>query len=507
MNLLVNGFGTPIPSMPSNQTAAFLRKIKLSLLREPMPLRNYFMEAWPIIEPNKPLISTWHIDYLLEYLTAVDLGQILKLLINLPPRHLKSDLVSVCWPTWSWTEKPWLRWIFSSYSAALSTKHSIDRRHIIESAWYQKNWGDMTRLEDDQNQKTEFQNTQRGVMVATSVGGSITGKGGDRIVIDDLINPEDAESKAKREAAIEFYLRTLSTRLDDKMTGAKVVIEQRTHQRDLSSVILKEGGFTHVSIPAEAPKRVVVKFPISGREIIREQGDLICPQREDKKILVAQKNTMGSRAYAAQYQQDPISKEGGLLKYEWWKFYNRAKVESVPEGDRVPESVSAWAWDTAAKTGQLNDFTAGFRIGKVGNHYRVSRIVRQKLEYPDMKRRLEVEYSGARADSLVIEDASSGQAVIQDLRRSSDLPVIAFSSTKDKVTRVNLISPLVEAGLVELPEDDPLTAEFMDQCAAFPDVEHDDMVDAFVIALMQISGKSASGAAGLLVIANAQGED
>lgn len=480
-------------------SALFLKGLKSELTRKPMPLGKFLQRAWSVLEPNRSLVGNWHIDYLVEHLEAVTLGQIRRLIINVPPRSLKSNLVSVAWPAWSWTFKPWTRWIFASYAASLSVKHSTDRRTVIESPWYQSQWGLTAKMADDQNQKMVYENTARGSMTATSVGGSITGKGCDIEVMDDLINPEDAESVTKREAGIEFYRQTLATRLDDKKTGAMVIVEQRLNIHDLTAVALKEGGWTHLKLPMETTAPATFVFP-SGRVYERTAGELLHPLRDTQERIDELKIRLGSRTYKAQYQQDPIAKDGGLLKYEWWKFYNRAAFNAIPVDVRPTADASVWAWDTAAETGKENDYTAGVRMEKINKRYRVTHIVRKKLEYPEMKRRVVMEYQAAPADSIRIEKTSNGQAVLQDFRRSTDLPVVDFISTKDKPTRVNIVSPLVEAGLVELPEDDPMTPALMDEAAAFPSGEHDDVVDAIVIALMILSGKSSSAAAGLHVM-------
>ncbi len=482
------------PADPNQIAASFLRRVSHSLVKEKPPLRDFTRAAWPIIEPSRPLIVTWAFDCILEHLEAVDAGQITRLLINVPPRHLKSILVSIMWPTCSWTATPWMRWIFASYSGNLSTKHSLDRRRIIESPWYQKEWGDMCHLEEDQNQKTQYQNTQRGAMFATSVGGSITGQGGDREVIDDLINPEDAESKPVRESSIDFYKRTLLSRLDDKKTGAIVAVEQRTHKSDLSGTLIREGGWTHVKIPAIAPARIVVKFPLSGRELVRAEGSVICEEREDKATLDKLKIAMGSRAFSAQYQQEPVSADSGYFHVDWWKFYKPSALPTVIRSCR--------AWDTAVKTGQENDFTCGCLIHLCENGYYVNEhFFKARIKYPELKARIKMEAAARPAEIEPIEDASAGASVIQDLQRETALPIIPFLSVKDKVTRASIVSPLVEAGKVFLPEGAPWVADFIDACASFPDVEHDDDIDAFVIALMQLSGKSNSGAVGLTVMA------
>jgi predicted phage terminase large subunit-like protein len=485
----------------------FVQRLKTSLFQKPDPLGKFVVDSWPILQPNRELVPNWHIDYIVEHLEAVTLGQITRLIINLPPRSLKSNLVSIDWPVWSWTFKPWLRWIFASYAASLSHQHSRDRRRIIESSWYQKRWGDMVSLQDDQNRQDSYENTQRGVMISTSVDGSITGKVCDIMVIDDLINPDHAESKLKRESAIEFYRLTLSTRLDDKRTGAIVGVEQRLNVNDWTACALKEGGWTHIKLPMEAESRIVYSFPRSGRTYERREGELLNPSRDTREAIERQKMSSGTRGYKAQFQQEPISKDGGYLKYEWWKFFNRAAHLDIPEDMRPAELLSVWAWDTAAETGQENDFTAGCRMAKVGNKYRVLRWFKKKLEYPQMKQRVKTEFETHRADILTIEKTSNGQAVIQDFQQGSDLPVVPFTSVKDKVSRVSVISPMVEAGLVELPEDDPLTNEFMDEAAAFPNAEHDDMVDAFTIALMKLSGKDGSGSVGIYMLAEGEADE
>src|SRR5712691_90086 len=259
-----------------------LRHLKLQdavLKREAeRSLYSYVRQAWSILEPDVPFLSNWHIEYVVEHLEAVTAGQITRLLINLPPRYMKSLLVSVLWPTWEWVQAPHRRWIFTSYAESLSSKHSVDRRTILQSPWYQDRWGDRVQLASDQNVKNEFLNTRRGHMIATSIAGSTTGKGGSRIVVDDPHNPTQAESDALREAALAYFSRTLSTRLDNKNDDAIVVVMQRLHERDLSAVCL-ELGFTHVCLPAEAEVPTRLEYPRSSRVYHRAPGDVLWPAR------------------------------------------------------------------------------------------------------------------------------------------------------------------------------------------------------------------------------------
>ena len=144
---------------------------------------------------------------------------------------MKSLLVTVCWPAWEWLRAPETRWAFASYSESLATDHSVNRRQLLLSPWYRDSWGDRFQLTADQNEKTQYHNSRRGIMTATSIGGTATGKGGNRIIVDDPHNPVQAESDTQRQRAVDFFLQTLSTRLDDKRTGAIVVVMQRLHPR------------------------------------------------------------------------------------------------------------------------------------------------------------------------------------------------------------------------------------------------------------------------------------
>ena len=303
-------------------------------------LPAFMGQAWPVLEPETQFLPNWHIDLICEYLEAVTAGEITRLVINLPPRYMKSLLVSVLWPIWEWLRAPQTRWLFASYSDSLSTKHSLDRRMVLQSPWYRDRWGDRFQLTSDQNEKTEYRNDRRGVMTATSVGGSATGKGGNRIVVDDPHNPVQAESDRQRQQALDFFLMTLSTRLDDKRKGAIVVIMQRLHTRDLTSVCL-DHGYTSLILPAEAEDPTTVTFPRSGRTIIRGVGDLLWPEREGQEDLARQKVALGSYAYAGQYQQRPSPRGGGLFKRSWWKYY-----DELPRD--MQEHAQSWIWPSRA---------------------------------------------------------------------------------------------------------------------------------------------------------------
>lgn len=440
-------------------------------------LRSYVRQAWRILEPETSFLSNWHIDYLVEYLEAVTAGHLTRVLINMPPRYMKSLLVSVLWPTWEWIQAPHRRWVFASYAESLSSKHSVDRRTLLQSRWYQERWGDRVTLASDQNVKHEFLNTRRGHMIATSIGGSITGKGGNRIVVDDPHNPMQAESEAQREAALTYFSRTLATRLDNKNDDAIVVVMQRLHERDLSALCL-ELGFTHVCLPAEAEVPTRIVFPLSQRVYHRALGDVLWPVREGPRILAQQKVALGSAAYAGQYQQAPAPAGGLLFHRHWFKFY-----------DELPR-VESWlqSWDMTFKDSPSSDYVVGLQAARQGaDIYLIDRRKGQWAFNETCRHVLELHQLYPQTTTILIEDAANGPAIINVLGRQ--VPgIIGVTPAGGKCARAQAASPVVEAGNVWLPNPRPhgrlvperaWVDDFIHECCVFPRGAHDDDVDAF----------------------------
>jgi predicted phage terminase large subunit-like protein len=444
-------------------------------------------KAWPILEPATPFVANWHIDLLCEYLEAVTAGDIRNLLINVPPRSMKSLLVSVLWPTWEWLTRPSSRWICASYAESLALKHSVDRRTVIQSPWYQSRWGHEVQLADDQNVKGEFQNTARGVMIATSVNGSITGKGGDRIIVDDLHNPQQAESDTQRETAVTYFRTTLSTRLDNKRTGAIVVVMQRLHERDLAAFCM-DLGYTHVCLPAEAEIRTEITFPRSRKTFVRERGDLLWPLREGADELAMQKRLLGSAAFAGQYQQRPTPPGGALFQSNWFQYY-----------DELPRKLTqiTISWDMAFKNKPENDYVVGLVGGCDGaNRYIMDRVKGQWSFSQTCKQveRLAEKYPEA---TIVIEDTANGPAIIDTLTPRVGR-IVAIQPDGGKLARAHAVQPLVEGGNVFLPNPRPhgrllperaWVEDFVHQLITFPYGAHDDDVDAFTQLLIRLRRK------------------
>lgn len=472
--MLMSLYKVKIPVNPTLFGSNVFNRVSKALKSTDMDFKTFLQEGWKILEPANKLVHAWYIDYLCEHLMLVTDGKIKKLLINMPPRNGKSNIVTVLWPIWSWTRKPWLRWIFCSYSAGLSVKHSIDRRRIIESPWFKENWGALVNLSDDQNQKQEYENSRRGTMVATSVGGTITGKGGDVIVEDDMINPLEAESEASRHHAISMHQNVLSTRLDNPMTGIRVVVEQRTHAKDLSSHILKnESGWRHLILPLRSENKTVITFPVSNKEIVREAGSLLNPERQGVKEYEDIKKTMGTRSFVAQCQQDPTDEAGNILKREWWKFYR-----ALPPGF----DITIQSWDMTFKKTEEGSYVVGQVWKKRGLDFYLVDQFRDRVDFTgSITAMLGLTGKHVESTGKLVEEAANGPAIISALQNKIS-GIIPIKPLGTKLARAQAVAPLIESGHIHLPDpmSFPWVHDFIEECAAFNghSGETNDQVDA-----------------------------
>jgi predicted phage terminase large subunit-like protein len=256
--------------------------------------------------------------------------------------------------------------------------------------------------------------------------------------------------------------------------------------------VTKQGGWTHLRLPAEAEENERFTAPISGRVFERQAGEVLWKARESQAALNSQKIAMGTQAYVGQYQQRPSPIEGGMFKRAWWR-----RLKILPRIHRI-----IWTWDTALTDKETSAYTSGVKIGEFDQGFVLMKFVRARLEYPDLKRKVK-DCAAEQCHAVVIEDKSSGQILIQEFQRELRVPVIPSPAHKDKVTRAKLASPYVEAGRVYLMEDEPGAVDFVEECAAFPNGEFDDQVDSFshgMAYLTQGPGKPASALSGANLI-------
>jgi predicted phage terminase large subunit-like protein len=452
-------------------------------------LAAFVAQAWPLIEPQTPLRWNWHLDVICEYLEAVAGGDIRRLIINVPPRSGKSILVSILFPSWLWVRLPSSRLVFASYSAALSIDLSVKRRSVIQSPWYQQRWSSRVTMAADQNLKSEFANTASGRMIATSVDGSVTGRGGQYLIVDDLLNPAMAESDAERTSAIRWFDETLGSRLDDKKTGRVICIEQRTHQADLSGHLLAQGGWEHLCLPAESDRWTTIVLPRSGHEIVKQEGELLWPEREGRAELSAARVRLGDYAYQCQYLQQPVARGGNRFKREWFGTFR-----NVP-----PFDIVVTAWDTAFKESETSDYSAAVTIGFLGSRgpngelpgLYVLHAWHGRVAFSELKEKAKGFALEWRPNVVIVEDAASGQSLLQELKLDTALPLHPQKVQGDKLVRAAAAEPTISAGRVMLPEGAPWGEEFLHEVCAFPSGSHDDYVDALVHAIIYLRSTGA----------------
>jgi predicted phage terminase large subunit-like protein len=464
-------------------------------------LREFVRQAWHVVEPSTPFVPDWHIDAITDHLEAVTRGDVRNLLINVPPRHMKSLLVSVFWPAWEWILHPERRWLYSSYAASLTIRDSVKCRRLIESPWYRARWGYIFSLTSDQNAKTRFDNNRSGYRLSTSVGGAVTGEGGDRIVCDDPHKVDEVESDTVRKGAIDWWDVAMSTRVNDPRTSAMVIVMQRCHQRDLSGHLLEKGNFEHLCLPAEyeGPGKTTV---IGFSDPRTEPGELLWPERFGPQEIAELKVNLGSYAVAGQLQQRPSPAGGGIFKRHWFKFFQPRGAGLPPVLVRLPDgtpiSVPAveaphhvdeqiQSWDCSFKDLDTSDYVVGQMWARRGAHFLLADQVRGRMDCPGTVkavRAMREKWPGTMA--VLIEDKANGSAVIQML--SHDIPgILPVNPGGGKIARAQAISPLVEAGNIYLPHPDwaPWVNDFIEECVQFPNGAHDDQVDAMTQAILR----------------------
>lgn len=452
-------------------------------------LANFVKRAWHVLEPQTRLAHGFYIDAICEHLEAMYRGDIRNLVINIPPRFLKSMLCAVFFPAWVWTQAPHLRFLYSSYAEWLSRRDSRKTRVLIRSNWYQQLWGEVYRLEDDQNQIMRFDNNEHGYRIATSVGSiGQTGEGGDFIAVDDPISIMDSFSKRELDNVITWWDEQMSTRFNDPHAFSRLIVMQRSHVNDLSGHALAQGGYEHLCLPLEyEPSRCCYTSVRPARRAVtqeedregryrwddrREENESLNPERfGPNEIRDLRQRLVTAHAADAQLQQRPSPRGGGMIKLDWFRRYGTPPAEF----DYIVHS-----WDTANKGGQANAYSVGGVWGVTETCYYLLHVYRDRLNIPDLERL--VKHAGhfdsfGPPAAILVEDAASGTGVIQHLQSETNLPVIAWPVKEDKVTRMDTETPMIESGRVALPREADWLYEFEREIGAFPNSDHKDQAD------------------------------
>jgi predicted phage terminase large subunit-like protein len=434
---------------------------------------SFLIRAFPHINGGADLVPNWHLGAIAYRLARVSNGSCRRLLVTLPPRNLKSIMISVAWVAWRLGKDPRLNFVCVSYSGELAAKHARDCRAIMQSAWYKRLFPG-TVIASARSAVHDFETTAGGGRLATSITGTITGRGGDIIIIDDPIKPDEALSDTTRTAVNDWFHSTLASRLNDKKRGAIICVMQRLHQYDLAGMLIESRDWDELSLPAIASEDQDIPLT-RKRQYCRKAGDVLHPAREPHEELMQIRQTVGSVIFAAQYQQQPVPTDGNMIRAEWLKGYE-VSPDRFSAGDQIVQS-----WDTASKDGVLNDWSVCITALICCQQIFVLDVWRQKVAFPDLKKAAIQNARNHQAQVLLIEDQASGTQLIQSLRNESPFGVpapIARKPEADKRTRLAGVSAMIEAGQLLLPAAAPWLATFKQELLAFPSARHDDQVDA-----------------------------
>ena len=435
------------------------------------------------LNPRTEFLWNWHLDVIATELEQCRVGKTKRLIINVPPRSLKSICVSVAFPAWLLGHNPSTEIIAVSYAQELANKHSMDCRSVLSAEWYQELFP--TRLSPQKQSVQEFLTTQKGGRLATSVGGVLTGRGADIILIDDALKPDEALSDTVRKSTNDWYDHTLYSRLNSKRDGCIVIVMQRLHEDDLVGHVLENEGWRILKLPAiaEEDEEFEISTPFGLRRVGRKAGEALHPEREPLIVLSDLRRSLGEYNFAGQYQQAPAPYGGGIVKAEWFKTYTSADLPTDFE-------LIVQSWDTANKASELSDFSVCTTWGLKQNRFYLLHVLRRRMEYPELKRTVAEQARIHCAKVLLIEDKASGTQLIQDLIHDGVRGVTRYTPKMEKILRLHSVTNTIENGLVYLPEKSPWLAEYIHELTIFPNGKNDDQADSTSQALDWLKQRS-----------------
>jgi predicted phage terminase large subunit-like protein len=424
------------------------------------------------LNPETPYQHNWHIDVIAHALEGCRAGNLRRLIINVPPRSLKSHMASISFVAWLLGHNPAAQIICASYAQDLADKMAGDCRTLMLGRWYQKLFPG-TSLAGRRQAINDFATTKKGFRMATSVGGVLTGRGADFMIIDDPLKPDEALSEVERNKVNNWYDHTLISRLNDKRTGCIILIMQRLHEDDLVGHVMQQGGWHLLKFPAiaEEDEEYVIQTPYGQRTFGRRASEPLHVGREPLEVLGTIREIQGEYNFAGQYQQSPSPLGGGLVKTQWFKYY---KPEELPnEFELILQS-----WDTANKSSELSDYSVCTTWGMLKKDLYLLHVLRKRMEYPELRRAVKEHAHAHKARNILIEDRASGTQLIQDLIADEVDGVTRYDVKLEKVMRMHSVTSTIENGFVRLPEKADWLQQYLHELAVFPNGKYDDQVDS-----------------------------
>lgn len=447
------------------------KELALALLRQDL---GYFTRGvFAILFPKTKYVHAPYIDLLAERLTALQYSKNRRLVINLPPRHLKSTIASVAYCAWLLGHNPSMKVLCVSYSADLAIALSKQTRQVMESDWYQLVFPATVLVESTQDSLITNANGERR---AVSVHGAVTGFGADCIIIDDPQKADEVSYAHKRAVSLETLKSTILTRLNDPTTGTIVLVQQRLHEDDWSAAMLASGVWDRLSLPAIAEVDEVIPF---GKKVFkRTTGEALHPLRVPITELEKIRAEIGSADFSAQYQQRPVPGGGAILDIGLFPRYD--VLPKQEPGDLIVHS-----WDVAYTIEKHSDYSVV--ISFVYKNYRlyVRKVTRFKKTYPELREI--IRFTSKQADYVVIEGSSMGLALWQELHKEEPAKFWRFNPKESKDLRLMRVMHLIETGRVVLPRKADYLEDFLHELASFPNGKHDDQVDCLTQALWLVA--------------------
>lgn len=426
-------------------------------------------EVYRQLHPNAPpLQDSWYLRAMCFALEQTYAKQCTRLVINIPPRYLKSITTAVAFSSWLLGQDPTLKILVGTYNEDLARLHDRQVRQIMESPQYRATFPG-TVLNKRRSRQLELHTTAGGFRMAVTTGGTATGFGGDFIILDDCMKAQDASSEAERLKVENWYRGTIGTRLDNKNEGVIVSIQQRLHEYDLSAVLI-EAGAKHLNLPAIAQHREDIPIGPDAYHL-QQPGDILDPAREDLETLNRMRREMGARNFSTQYLQDPIPPEGNIVRLEWFPRYDEA-----PPRERFFKLFQSW--DTASSIEPNSAYSVCTTWGLFEGRWYLLHVLRDRLEYPDLKRAVIRMWRLWKPDQVLVENASTGCSLAAEFRAEGPFRVIPWDVSGSKEDRLIGQTGQLEAGKVVLPHEAPWLNDFCREITAAPNCRYWDQVDS-----------------------------
>ncbi|MER8400419.1 phage terminase large subunit [Mesorhizobium sp. M1348] len=438
---------------------------------------TFVRKVFQLVAPGEEFVPNWHIDAMCFAVMDFLAGTERRLVVNVPPRSLKSIILSVALPAFLLGHDPTKKIVCISYAGGLSDTHARYTRLVMESDWYRRLFPN-ARI--SRNPAEGIFTTAQGFRRSTTVGGTLTGLGGNIFIVDDPIKPEDALSAAISDSTNAFFGSTLASRADDKRKAKTILVMQRLHVDDPSALFLAKTGTRHLCLPAIADHDQT--FPLSfGRTHLWKAGEPLQAVREPLKILAERREDMPEAIFSAQYLQAPVPIDGGMIKWSWFGTYSETPTYQ-------PGNQYLLSWDTGMADTASADYSVCTVILVRREQYFVLDVIRERLVYPHLKRKLHEQRKKYPTASILMEKKVSGLSVVQELQHEG-IGVIAITPKDPKMVRISLASAVIEAGQVFLPKYARWLGEFETECKAFPNGRHDDQLDSLAQAINWHQGR------------------